>query len=122
MLTEQAMKVSITSIELRSPFKFFPLSLFALHILKQLENTECKEFKKRGIWTLHYTMTLWETEEQMRTFVKSGAHLDAMKKGASISKEIRSYTYDADQLPNWKEAKLLLKEKGKAFHYGKKSK
>lgn len=70
---------------------------------------------------MHYTMTLWENEEQMRDFVKSGAHLDAMKKGAGISKEIRSYTFDADQLPAWKEAKQLLKEHGKVFVYGGKS-
>jgi len=104
------MKVNITSIELKSPFKFFPLSRYALSILRQLKTTDCKDFKKRGIWTMHYTMTLWENEEQLKAFAKSGAHLEAMKKSATIAKEIKTLTIDADKCPNWKVAKKLLEE------------
>ena len=106
------MKVSITSIELKGPLKFFLLSMHARKILMQLKATSYKAFKKRGIWTTHYTMTLWNSEEEMREFVRSGAHLEAMKASKKIAKEIRSFTYDADQLPDWKEAKRLL-ENGK---------
>lgn len=103
------MKATITSIKLKTPFKFFPLSMFALNILKQLQTTDCLDFKKQGIWTLHYTMTLWEDEEQLKAFAKSGAHLDAMKKSATIAKEIKTITIDAEKLPDWKTAKALLK-------------
>ena len=104
------MKVTITSIELKSPFKFFPLSRYALNILRQLKTTNCKDFKKRGIWTMHYTMTLWENEEQLKTFAKSGAHLEAMKKSATIAKEIKTLTIDAEVCPDWNTAKQLLEK------------
>ncbi len=50
------MKATITSIELKSPFKFFPLSLKAMQIIKQLKATNCKSFKKKGAVdkTLHH--------------------------------------------------------------------
>lgn len=110
------MKVTITSIELKTIFKFFPLSLYALNIVKQLKTTNCLDFKKQGIWTLHYTMTLWKNEEQLKNFAKSGAHLKAMKDSAKIAKEIKTITIDADELPDWKTAKQLL-TKAKSFRF-----
>ena len=103
------MKATITSIQLKTPFKFFPLSMYALNIVKQLQTTDCLDFKKQGIWTMHYTMTLWENEEQLKAFAKSGAHLTAMQKSATIAKEIKTITIDADKLPDWETAKTLLK-------------
>ena len=104
------MKVTITSIELKGPFKFFALSANALKILRQLKATNCKEFRKKGIWTKHYTMTLWESESDLKDFARSGAHLDAMKKTGEIAKELRTYTYDAEKLPGWDEAARLLEK------------
>ncbi len=111
------MKITITSIELKGPFKFFALSFQALQILKQLKTTNCKDFKKRGIWTTHYTMTLWNSEEELKSFAQSGAHLEAMKKAKKIAKEIKTLTMDATELPNWKTAIQLLNEKGKSYTY-----
>jgi hypothetical protein len=110
------MKVTITSIELKGPFKFFALSYSALKILQQLKATNCLAIKKRGIWTKHYTMTLWNSEQELKDFARSGAHLTAMKEGGKIAKEIRTYTYDADALPDWKTAFELL-EKAKPVRY-----
>lgn len=102
------MKVTITYLELKSPLKFFALSAKALRIVKQLKATNCREFKKRGVWTKHYTMTLWNNDNELKDFARSGAHLDAMRKSKDIAKEIKTLTIDADKLPTWKEAKKLL--------------
>ncbi len=110
------MKATITSIELKGPLKFFALSAKALSIIKQLKTTKCREFKKRGIWTKHYTMTLWNNEFELKEFAKSGAHLEAMKKSKAIAKEIRTITIDTNTLPSWKEAKRLL-ENAKPIRY-----
>lgn len=110
------MKATITSIELKGPLKFFALSAEALKILKQLKSANTVDFKKRGIWTKHYTMSLWKNEEDMRAFATSGAHLNAMKLSKNIAKEIRTITIDADKLPDWKTAIELL-EKGKVFKF-----
>lgn len=102
------MKVTITYIELKSPFKFFALSSNALQIMRQLKKTPHVKMKKRGIWTKHYTMTLWNNEEDLKDFANSGAHLEAMKKSASMAKQIKTLTIDATELPSWKEAKKML--------------
>lgn len=111
------MKATITSIQLKGPLKFFILSVEALKIIKQLQTTNCKAFKKRGVWTKHYTMTLWNNESELKEFSKSGAHLSAMKKSKQMAKEIRTITIDAETLPSWKEAKKLL-ENAKVLNLG----
>ena len=110
------MKATITSIELRGPFKFFALSLQALKIVKQLKASKYKDFKKKGLWTKHYTMTLWNDEAEMKEFAYSGAHMEAMKISKEIAKEIRTVTIDTESLPDWKSAKSLL-EDGKIIKY-----
>ena len=102
------MKATITSIELKGPLKFFALSASALKVLRQLKTTNCKDFKKRGIWTKHYTMTLWNNENELKEFAASGAHFNAMKQSKQIAKEIRTITIDAQVLPSWDEAKKIL--------------
>ncbi|MEP1489050.1 MAG: DUF3291 domain-containing protein [Algibacter sp.] len=110
------MKATITSIELKGPLKFFALSTKALKIVKQLKSTNYKDFKKRGVWTKHYTMTLWNNEEELKEFARSGAHLEAMKISKQIAKEIRTITIEVNTLPNWKVALKLLEE-GKTIKY-----
>ena len=66
---------------------------------------------------MHYTMTLWNNQEDMNDFYKNGAHLDAMKLSGDIAEEITTYTYSADELPDWKSAKELLKSNGKALKF-----
>ena len=96
------MKATITSIELKVPLKFFLLSAKALNIIKQLKATNCKDFKKKGIWTKHCTMTLWNSENELKEFARSGAHKDAMKASSQIAKKIKTVTIDTTALPTWK--------------------
>jgi len=111
------MKVTLTSIKLKGPLKFFALSSRALKITRQLKATNCREFKKRGFWITHYTMTLWNNEEELKQFTRSGAHRQAMKDSAKIAQEVRTYTYDADHLPKWPAAIQLLLYKARIFRY-----
>ena len=48
----------------------------------------------------------------MLEFMRSGAHLKAMKAFHKIATG-RTYGFEAEQLPTWPEAMALLKEKGK---------
>jgi len=98
------MKATITSIELEGPF------------MKQLKSTNYMDFKKRGFWTKHYTMTLWRSENEIKKFASSGAHKEAIRNSKRIAKEIRTITIDADELPSWSVAKKLLK-KGKVIRF-----
>jgi hypothetical protein len=62
-------------------------------------------------------MSLWHTEEDMKMFARSGAHLNAMKKSAFLAKEIRTLVIHTDRLPTWQEAKLRLKQEGKVLSF-----
>ena len=85
--------------------------------MKQMQTTNNLAMKKKGFWTMHYTMTLWNNEDDIKQFARTGAHLEAMKKSKSIAKEIRILTMDADSLPDWQTGINLLLEKGKVISY-----
>ncbi|AXT20428.1 DUF3291 domain-containing protein [Flavobacteriaceae bacterium AU392] len=111
------MKISITSIELKSPLHFFKLSIFALHISNQLKKSRCIAFKKKGFWVKHYTMTLWKNEEDIKAFTYSGAHLQAIHKSKLIAKKIQTIVIEMNDFPNWKEAQILLETKGEIYKF-----
>ena len=104
------MKITITFIELKGPLKFFALSANSMRVVAQLRATNCKDFRSKGFWTKHYTMTLWNSEEELKEFARSGAHKEAMKISGKMAKEIRTLTIDADKMPSWTEAKELLQK------------
>jgi len=71
--------------------------------------------KNTGFGYLHFTLSAWETTEDLKRFAREGAHLNAMKKSSTLATEIRTYTYQGDRFPGWKEAKKTLFEKGKVL-------
>jgi len=115
------MVVTITSIRLKSIWKFFALSSFALQITRQLYKSKgMLKFRKTGLGKLHFTMTVWESEVDMKNFAYSnGAHMKFMKKSASIASELGTYTFESNEIPDWKTAKQLLVDKGKFLNFDK---
>lgn len=112
------MIVSITSLRLRSRFGFFRLSWNGLKIrLQARRQPGFIKMKNTGSGYLHYTLSAWNTQEDVKRFSRSGAHLEAMKGARSLAEEIRIYTYEADALPDWKHAKALLAKNGRAIPY-----
>ena len=111
------MIVTITLIELKSPLKYLALVSHYLKIMQQAKNASCVSLKSTGFWTTFYTMTLWESLEDMKIFARKGAHLDAMKVSGKIAKEIRTLTMESPILLSWKEAKQKVKSEGKIMQY-----
>ena len=110
--------MTVTSIRLRSVWLFFKLSLFGMRIMKQTRREKgFVRMKNTGFGYMHYTLSVWESEEDMKRFARTGAHLEAMKQSRSIASEIRTHTFQSDQLPDWKEVKRMLKEKGKVLTF-----
>ncbi len=107
----------ITCIELKSPLKFFQLSIDAMQIMRELKTASCIGFKKTGFWTKHYTMTLWRNEVEMKQFARNGHHLKVMHKAGHIAKSIKTLTVVADDFLDWREAKQLLQEQNKVIVY-----
>lgn len=111
------MKLTITSLELKGIFRFFPFAGMAMHVVRQLQGSGHIAFKKRGAWTKHYTMSLWHTEEDLKQFARSGAHLEAMRNSKKVAKEICTLTIDADKMPEWPDAIRMLKQNGKVIKF-----
>ena len=99
------MVITITSIRLESWWRFFQLSYHGLQITRQTtQQPGFIKLKNTGFGYLHYTMSVWEREEDLKKFYREGAHLAAMKRASAIATETRTLTYQAENLPKWKEA------------------
>lgn len=112
------MLITLTSIRLKSVWKYFPLTFNSLQIVMQCRKSPgFISMKNTGFGIDHYTMSTWNSEEERQAFYRSGAHAAAMKKSADLASEIRTYNYEADKYPDWKTAKTLLQEKGKIMRF-----
>lgn len=112
------MTITITSLRLRNLWDFFKLSWISLGILLQAKKSPgFISMKNTGFGYLHFTMSAWESSDDMKKFAHSGTHLSAMGKSRLLSTEIRIYSYAGDTLPSWNEAKVLLNEKAKVINY-----
>lgn len=81
------------------------------------EPGSARTLRNGGFGYLHYTLSAWESEEAMQAFVRAGAHLTAMKSSRALSTEIRAYTFVADSMPSWQEARRLLSAHGKVLSF-----
>lgn len=108
----------ITYIKLKNPLKYFQLIGHSIQIMKQLQQSSGLSGQKNtGIWTKHYTITMWENEEVMKAFAHSGPHLEAMKKSKEIASEIRTHVVEVQEMPTWKDAKKQLMTDGKVLTF-----
>lgn len=112
------MYITVTSLKLRSVWYFFKLSLNGMRILKQTKTEKgFIKMKNTGFGYLHYTLSAWETIEDIKRFAHQGAHKEALKQSRDLSTEIRIYTYQTDKMPDWKDAKEQLIANGKIYKY-----
>lgn len=112
------MIVTVTYIRLRSGFKLFELMRHGNRIKKQLKEQNCRGFRQFGFWLHIYTMTLWDNEEAMKLFARTGEHKESMKSTARLGKQVRTVTFEADRFPGWIRAIKLLR-KGKVINLPK---
>ena len=52
---------------------------------------------------IYHTLTVWDEREAMRAYMKSGAHLAAMKQYGRIGHG-KTIGYECDHVPGWAEA------------------
>ncbi|GGG94432.1 DUF3291 domain-containing protein [Silvibacterium dinghuense] len=110
--------ISVTRLRIRSP-RFLPS--FAVYTLRSLlQARKAGGFvagallpdRERTFWT----MTLWQSEEAMRTFMSSGAHRQAMPKLMHWCDEAAVVRWQQAEaaLPGWGEADRRLRAEGRA--------
>ena len=112
------MVITVTSIKLRSVWYFFRLSMFGFKIQKQPKSEKgFIKMKNTGFGYEHYTLSVWQSEADLKRFARSGEHSAAMKHTRELASEVRTYTYTSDTIPEWKNVKQLLKEKAKVLKF-----
>jgi hypothetical protein len=67
----------------------------------------------RAVNGVQHTVTAWESREAMLVYIRSGAHLEAMKAFHRIA-EGSTFSMVTERLPDWEEAHRLWKERGAA--------
>lgn len=109
------MYISITGLKpksLRAYVRFWILAIPAFrqsqtakgnlyHAVKRVKGHQC-------------TLTAWENRDKMLEFMRSGAHLKAMKAFPSIATG-KIYGFEGEQIPTWDVAFNLLMEKGRVY-------
>ena len=109
--------LSLTRLRIRS-LRFMPG--FGFYALKTTAQTRRAEGFLKGAllpdrkWTF-WTMTLWRDESDMRAFMKSGAHAQAMPKLMYWCDEasVVHWHQDEEALPDWAEADARMRETGR---------
>ena len=112
------MVITITSLRLRHWWDYFRLSLWGLKISQQAKKQKgFLAMRNTGFGYLHFTLSAWKSAADVENFARSGAHLEAMKQSRSLATEIRIYTFTAQEIPDWADAKKRLFEYGRVFSF-----
>ena len=109
------MYISLTGLKPKGFFAYIRFWFLAIPAFRQAQkakgNLHCDV---RKVQEYQCTISAWESRELMLNYLRSGAHLKAMKAFHQIATG-PTYGYESDQIPSWEEAYALLMEKGK-FH------
>lgn len=110
--------ISLTRLRIRS-VRFLPL--FALYTLRTLRQVKSSPGFQDGAllpdrsWTF-WTLTAWNSQEDMRRYMTSGAHKTAMPKLMDWCDEasVAHWQQDEAALPSWEEADRRMRSTGRS--------
>jgi hypothetical protein len=109
------MHISITGLKPKGLMGFFRFWRLAIPSFGQAKTAKGNLFcEVRRINGYQCTLTAWEDKAIMREFMKSGVHLQAMKSFHKIATG-KTYGYESDAIPTWKEAFELLDKQGREY-------
>ena len=107
--------ISITGLKPKGIISYIVFWRLAIPSFAQARNAKGNQFcEVKRIKRYQCTLTVWESREDMLNFMRSGAHLKAMKSFHKIATG-RTYGFESEQIPSWPEAFALLQEKGKDY-------
>lgn len=110
------MIASVTELNLKnfwSYLRFLPLAIQCKIQAERSPGLISLQLNSKGL-LVQRTLTVWKNEKLMQDFVRSGAHLKAMKVFSKIANHSSTATFEVKSLPTWKEALEKLKTQGKS--------
>lgn len=109
------MHISITGLKSKGIFGFFLFWRYAIPSLRKAQTADGNLFcEVKRIDGFQCTLTAWEDKESMRSFMRSGVHLKAIKSFRKIATG-KTYGYESETVPGWTEAFELLQKNGKGY-------
>lgn len=104
------MIVSVTKLELVSYSKLAPFFSFNTRIIAELKQSKCVKFKVSCNWNFKtwYTMSVWETENDLHEFYRNGTHLEAMKAARGLANKLESRRIQGEDFISWGKVKKLF--------------
>lgn len=105
--------VSITGLRLNSVLNAPAFWWHAIRSMRQAEAAPGNiSAEARTINGIHHTLTVWENEAAMRTYLTSGPHLAAMKAFAGMATG-KTLGFEAETPPVWDDVPALWQERGR---------
>jgi len=105
--------ISITGLKLNS---LFHAPRFWYHAVRSMRQAMAAPGNisagARTINGVHHTLTVWESKEAMRTYLVTGAHLQAMKTFKSIASG-KVLGFEAEHAPAWQDVHQLWHTQGR---------
>lgn len=96
------MIISATELYVKNIFTLLPALKISRAIIAEMQRSpgmlEVKASPK-GVLLLR-TVSAWESEEAMLQFVRSGTHMEAMKRTSEFARATRVARWEADSMPN----------------------
>lgn len=102
------MIASCTHLSLKSVFsllRFFILNSGAMKDLKDTKGLIYKSFNATSMLDF-WTLTVWETEADMKAYIKKKHHMKAMVDFRKVADTIKSkvVSWEVTEIPSWQEA------------------
>lgn len=98
------MYISVTGLKLKARRHFIKFWRHAIPSFKQAEAAEGNVYSAvKSVDGYHHTITVWKTKKDMKRYVLSGAHLDAMRQFDEIATG-KITAWEGDDIPTWDEA------------------
>jgi hypothetical protein len=109
------MYISITGLKPKGILGFLRFWRLAIPTFAQAQTAPGIQFSQtKRIQGYQCTLTAWESRDQMLIFMRSGAHLKAMKSFHKIATG-KTYGYESETIPTWDQAFDSLIAQGKNY-------
>lgn len=109
------MIASVTELRLKNFWCFLKFIPHAVKCNRQAARSEglvSMEVGNDG-FLIQRTLTVWQDEQVMLKYVRTGAHLEAMKAFRHLANKSYTARYNVERTPTWEEALKYLKTHGR---------
>ena len=106
------MLIVATELHVRSFWNFIPFVRHSIRSTKQAKAAAgcLHAWVGNNGWRIGYTLTAWRDKAAMLQYRNTGPHKVAMQQIGKLSKQYKTLVWEAEAVPDWKEAKARLDE------------